>query len=500
MTIADDRVRSRVGARERRQRTRPRGWDELFDADGDARPAAGALVEHLRGLGLSELQARQDAADLDILGMGITFTVYSDGRGIDRAWPFDVIPRVIDAAEWRTIEAGLVQRLTALNHFIDDLYNDQQVIHDGILPADVLEGSANYRPECRGAKPAYGVWAHICGSDLVRDADGTVYVLEDNLRVPSGVSYLLENRLVSKRAFADLFTHQSIQPVDDYPDELFSLLASLAPEVSTPTVAVLTPGLHNSAYFEHSFLAQRMGLPLVEGRDLYVGADDYLYARTIGGPQRIDVLYRRVDDLYLDPEVFEPTSQLGVPGLLRSWRAGRVAIANAPGAGVADDKVVYAWVPELIRYYLGEEPLLPNVPTYRCCYEDEREHVLANLPDLVVKPADESGGYGLLVGNQATEEELATAAAAIEADPRRWIAQPILALSTVPTLCDGKIENRHVDLRPFILTGQRSYVTRGGLTRVALREGSLVVNSSQGGGSKDTWVVEDCSPAAAAGA
>ena len=470
-----------------------------MDADGVARPAAGALVEHLRGLGLSELQARQDAADLDILGMGITFTVYSDGRGIDRAWPFDVIPRIIDAAEWRKIEAGLVQRLTAINRFIDDLYHDQHVIRDGVLPADVLEGSANYRPECRGANPAYGVWAHICGSDLVRDADGTVYVLEDNLRVPSGVSYLLENRLVSKRAFADLFTHQSIQPVDDYPDELFALLASLAPDVSAPTVAVLTPGLHNSAYFEHSFLAQRMGVPLVEGRDLYLGADDHLYARTIAGPQRVDVLYRRVDDLYLDPEVFDPTSMLGVPGLLRAWRAGHVAIANAPGAGVADDKVVYAWVPELIRYYLGEEPLLPNVPTYRCCYEDERRYVLANLPDLVVKPADESGGYGLLIGNQATAEELVAAAAAIEADPRRWIAQPILALSTVPTLCDGKIENRHVDLRPFILTGRRSYVTRGGLTRVALREGSLVVNSSQGGGSKDTWVVEDCSPTAAGG-
>lgn len=485
--------------RERRG-TRRRGWDELLDADGEARPAAGALVEHLRGLGLSELQARQDAADLDILGMGITFTVYSDGRGIDRAWPFDVIPRIIDAAEWRTIEAGLVQRLTAINRFIDDLYHDQHVIRDGVLPADVLEGSANYRPECRGAKPAYGVWAHICGSDLVRDADGTVYVLEDNLRVPSGVSYLLENRLVSKRAFADLFAHQSIQPVDDYPDELFALLASLAPDVSAPTVAVLTPGLHNSAYFEHSFLAQRMGVPLVEGRDLYVGADDHVYARTIAGPQRIDVLYRRVDDLYLDPEVFDPTSLLGVPGLLRSWRAGHVAIANAPGAGVADDKVVYAWVPELIRYYLGEEPLLPNVPTYRCCYEDERQHVLSNLPDLVVKPADESGGYGLLIGNQASADELVAAAAAIEANPRRWIAQPILALSTVPTLCDGKIENRHVDLRPFILTGRRSYVTRGGLTRVALKEGSLVVNSSQGGGSKDTWVVEDCSPTAAAGA
>jgi len=508
MTIADDRVRGRERTRSR-ERPAPTAatadsrplWDELLDADGQPRPAAGALVEHIRGLGLSELQARQDAADLDILGMGITFTVYSDGRGIDRAWPFDVIPRVIDAAEWRTIEQGLTQRLTALNRFIDDVYNDQEVVRDGVLPAEVLAGSANFRPACRGAHPAYGVWAHICGSDLVRDADGTVYVLEDNLRVPSGVSYLLENRLVSKRAFADLFAHQSIQPVDDYPDELLSLLASLAPDVDEPTIAVLTPGLHNSAYFEHSFLAQRMGVPLVEGRDLFVGPDDHLYARTIGGPRRVDVLYRRVDDLYLDPEAFEPTSLLGVPGLLRAWRAGHVAIANAPGSGVADDKVLYAWVPDLIRYYLGEEPLLPNVPTLRCCYEDERRQVLADLGDFVVKPADESGGYGLLIGNQATSEQLAEAAAAIEADPRRWVAQPILSLSTVPTLCDGKIEQRHVDLRPFVLTGQRNYVTRGGLTRVALRAGSLVVNSSQGGGSKDTWVVEDSShPATAASA
>ena len=480
-----------IAERQQGQRAKARGWDELLDHDGRPRPGASALVEHLRGLGLSELQSRQDAADLDILGMGITFTVYADGRGVDRAWPFDVIPRIIDASEWRGIEQGLVQRLTALNRFIDDVYNHQNVIQDGVFPADLLASSGNFRPECRGARPAYGVWAHISGSDLVRDDDGTVYVLEDNLRVPSGVSYLLENRLVSKRAFADLFTHQSILPVDDYPDELCGLLRSLQPDVADPTVAVLTPGLHNSAYFEHSFLAQRMGVPLVEGRDLFVGADDRVYARTIAGPQRVDVLYRRIDDLYLDPEVFEPASVLGVPGLLRSWQAGHVAIANAPGAGVADDKVVYAWVPDLIRYYLGEEPLLPNVPTLRCCYEDERRDVLSNLRDLVVKPADESGGYGLVIGDRASDEELALVAAAIEADPRRWVAQPILSLSTVPTLCDGRIENRHVDLRPFVLTGHRSYVTRGGLTRVALQEGSLVVNSSQGGGSKDTWVVED---------
>jgi uncharacterized circularly permuted ATP-grasp superfamily protein len=467
-------------------------WDELLESDGSPRTAAAPLVAQLEQLGLAELQERQVRADLDILTMGITFTVYSDGRGIDRAWPFDVIPRVIDAAEWRQVEAGLIQRLDALNRFIDDLYNDQQVVRDGVFPAELLEDSANFRPECRGIRPAFGVWAHICGSDLVRDADGTLYVLEDNLRVPSGVSYVLENRLISKRAFADLFERQSILPVDAYTDELYKLLSSLAAPARgpQPCVVVLTPGVFNSAYFEHSFLAQRMGVALVEGPDLVVGKDDCVYMRTIGGLQRVDVIYRRIDDSFLDPEAFRPDSTLGVPGLMRAWRAGNVAIANAPGAGVADDKVVYAWVPDLIRYYLGEEPLLASVPTYRCLYDDERRFVLDNLADLVVKPANESGGYGLLIGRSATAGELAARAAAIEADPRNWVAQPILQLSTAPTICDDGIEPRHVDLRPFILSGRTSYVTAGGLTRVALRKGSLVVNSSQGGGSKDTWIVE----------
>jgi uncharacterized circularly permuted ATP-grasp superfamily protein len=478
MTLADHRVQTGF-------------WDELIGPDGRPRPAAAPLMDLLDGLGIAELQARQDAADLDMLAMGVTFTVYSDGRGIDRAWPFDVIPRVIDATEWRRIESGLTQRLAALNQFIDDVYNDQHVVTDGVFPADLLADATNFRPECRGVRPKFGVWAHVSGSDLVRDADGTVYVLEDNLRVPSGVSYLLENRLVSKRAFADLFAHQSILPVDDYPYQLLRLLSSLAPEgVADPTVAVLTPGIYNAAYFEHSFLAHRMGIALVEGRDLFVGSDDHVYMRTVAGPQPVHVLYRRLDDMYLDPEAFNPDSALGVRGLMRAWRAGNVAIANAPGAGVADDKVVYAWVPDLIRYYLDEEPIIPNVPTYRCLYDGERRHVLDNLRELVVKPANESGGYGLVIGDRATDDDLASVARAIEADPRRWVAQPILALSTAPTLCDGQIEPRHLDLRPFILTGRTSYVTRGGLTRVALREGSLVVNSSQGGGSKDTWVVE----------
>jgi uncharacterized circularly permuted ATP-grasp superfamily protein len=471
-------------------------WDELLEPDGTPRPAAAQLVSHLRALGSGELQARQDLADLDILAMGITFTVYSDGRGIDRAWPLDVVPRVIDAQEWSAIEEGLMQRLRALNAFIDDLYNDQRIVRDGLFPAALLDDSTNFRPECRGVRPAFGAWAHISGSDLVRDADGTMYVLEDNLRVPSGVSYLLENRLISKRAFADLFERQNVLPVDGYTAELSKLLASIAPEREgvRPCVVVLTPGIYNSAYFEHSFLAQRMGVELVEGRDLFVADDECVYMRTIAGPQRVDVIYRRIDDLFLDPEVFRPDSTLGVPGLIRAWRAGNVAIANAPGAGVADDKVVYAWVPDIIRYYEGAEPLIPNVPTWRCLYADERRFVIDNIGDLVVKPANESGGYGILIGNRATSEELDDRVAAIEADPRNWVAQPILNLSTAPTLCNGSLEPRHIDLRPFILTGLTSYVTKGGLTRVALPEGSLVVNSSQGGGSKDTWIVDHTLP------
>ena len=466
-------------------------WDELLAPDGSPRPAARALVEQLEQLGLAELEQRQLLADLDILSMGITFTVYSDGKGIDRAWPFDVVPRVIEAGEWRRIEQGLVQRLTALNMFIDDLYNERRVIADGVFPAELLDDSVNFVPECIGLKPKHGVWAHICGSDLVRDADGTVYVLEDNLRVPSGVSYMLENRAVSKRAFADVFQRQSILPVDDYPDQLYRMLCALAPDdVVAPNVVVLTPGIYNSAYFEHSFLARRMGVPLIEGGDLIVGDDDVVYMRTIAGPERVDVIYRRVNDHFLDPDVFEPTSALGCAGLMRAWKAGNVALANAPGAGVADDKVVYAWVPDLIRYYLGEEPLLPNVPTKRCHYPEELAYVLEHAHEMVLKPANESGGYGLTIGNRATPEELELAKEAILEDPRNWVAQPILQLSTGPTLCEGKLAARHLDLRPFILSGENVYVTKGGLTRVAIREGSLVVNSSQGGGSKDTWIVE----------
>jgi uncharacterized circularly permuted ATP-grasp superfamily protein len=466
--------------------------DELLDDEGNARPVARDLVELLDRLGVDELRERQRMSDLEILTMGISFTIYSDGENIDRAWPFDVIPRLIDGEEWGEVERGLTQRLRALNMFIDDIYNDQRIVTDGVFPIELMEQAANFREECRGVHPRYGVWAHISGSDLVRAGDGKFYVLEDNLRVPSGVSYVLENRVVAKRTFPELFERHLIRPVDAYTDELKKLLTSLAPPGRrNPMIVVLTPGVFNSAYFEHSFLAQRMGAELVEGADLVVNDDDQcVYMKTVQGLERVDVIYRRIDDLFLDPEVFLPESMLGVPGLMRAWKAGNVGIANAPGAGVADDKCVYAWVPDMIRYYLGEEPLLANVPTYRCMYDDERAYVLDHLEELVLKPANESGGYGIMIGDRASPEDLAGAAEAIRNDPRNWVAQPILDLSTAPTLVESGIAPRHLDLRPFILTGESSYVTAGGLTRVALREGSLIVNSSQGGGSKDTWIVD----------
>jgi uncharacterized circularly permuted ATP-grasp superfamily protein len=465
-------------------------WDELLDGRSEPRPVARTLLRRLAELGPDELASRQDMAELDILAKGVTFTVYSDGKGIDRTWPLCVVPRVISTTEWHRVAAGLAQRLTALNRFIADLYGEQAIVGDGVFPAELLDGSVNFRAQCLGVEPPGGIWAHVCGSDLVRH-QGRFMVLEDNLRIPSGVSYMLKNRAISKHTFADLFEEQSILPVDDYPNQLHRVLASLAPPGGEPpTVVVLTPGIHNSAYFEHSYLAQAMGVELVEGRDLVVDGDA-VYMCTIGGRRRVDVIYRRVDDLFLDPEVFRSDSALGVAGLMRAWKSGSVALANAPGAGVADDKLVYAWVPDVIRYYLGEEPLLPNVPTWRCYLDQERAFVLDNLSELVVKPVNESGGNGVLVGNRASREDLRRAAAAIRADPRNWVAQPILDLSTVPTLVDGRLEPRHVDLRPFVLQGDSTYVTPGGLTRVALKAGSLVVSSSQGGGSKDTWIVDD---------
>jgi uncharacterized circularly permuted ATP-grasp superfamily protein len=465
-------------------------YDEVIDDGGRPREAARELAARLAVLGLDGLRARQDAAEKLIREMGITFTVYSEGQNIDRAWPFDIVPRTIPLSEWKRTEQGLVQRLRALNHFIDDLYHDRRIVRDGRFPAELVNSSKSYLEPCRGVDPAYGVWAHICGSDLVRDADGTLYVLEDNLRVPSGVSYMLENRIVTKHVYPESFARQTIQPVVDYPSELFDMLVSLSPRPGDdPEVVVLTPGIYNAAYFEHAYLAQKMGVELVEGGDLVVGDDDVCYMRTIEGLTRVDVIYTRVNAEYLDPEVFNKESMLGVPGLMRAWRGGKVGLANAPGTGVADDKLVYTYVPDIIRYYLDEDPILPNVPTFRCSEPKELAHVLEHLGDLVVKPANESGGYGMLMGPKSTREERETFARAIAADPRNYVAQPVLSLSTVPTLVDDRLEPRHVDLRPFILQGKDSYVTPGGLTRVALVRGSLVVNSSQGGGSKDTWVV-----------
>ncbi len=472
-------------------RYRTPSYDELIDAEGRPRPAARPLVEYLSGLTGRELAERQLAADVAARVMGITFTVYSDGRNVDRTLPFDLIPRILDRREWRRTEAGLKQRMRALNLFIGDIYGDQKIVRDKVFPAALLKQSVNFREQCVGVRPPLDVWAHICGSDLVRDGDGTLYALEDNLRIPSGVSYMLENRMVAKRVFPELFETSAILPVDDYPAQLYDTLAALSPRPGdTPAIALLTPGVFNSAYFEHAYLAQAMGIELVEGGDLFVGDDDCTYMRTVYGPQRVDVIYRRVDDLFIDPEVFHPDSMLGVPGLIRSWRAGKVALANAPGAGVADDKVVFAYVPRMIRYYLDEEPILPNVPSYLCHNAKDRRYVLENLDKLVVKPANESGGYGMLIGPRASRKEREKFRALIEADPRNYMAQPTLALSTAPIVTPDGPAARHIDLRPFILSRRDTYVTTGGLTRVAMTEGSLVVNSSQGGGAKDTWVVD----------
>ncbi|MCG7973879.1 MAG: circularly permuted type 2 ATP-grasp protein [Candidatus Thiodiazotropha taylori] len=467
-------------------------FDELITTNGHARGYARKLISYLGKLDEGELASRQLGAELALKQMGITFRVYTEEEGsIDRVWPFDIVPRLIPKKEWERIESGLKQRVEALNLFIDDLYHKQQIVKDKVFPAEVLADSENFREQCIGINPPLGVWAHICGSDLVRDDKGEMYVLEDNLRVPSGVSYMLENRLVTKRVFPELFETYSPLPIDDYPSELFDTLSALSPRPGDhPEIVVLTPGIYNSAYYEHAYLAQQMGCELVEGRDLVVEKDDCVYMRNIEGLSRVDVIYRRIDDLFLDPEAFNADSMLGVPGLMRAWKAGNVALANAPGAGVADDKVVYSYVPDIIRYYLDQEPIVPNVPTWRCMDKQSCDYVLEHLKELVVKPANESGGYGLLVGPASTKQERETFQKLIKKNPRNYIAQPTLAISTVPTISNGLLEPRHVDLRPFILSGKSMEVTTGGLTRVALRKGSLVVNSSQGGGSKDTWIVD----------
>lgn len=464
-------------------------YDEMFDVCGRPRPDCVPLFQRLCSMSPDDLSRRQRAADRSMLQLGITFNVYGDQQGCERIIPFDIIPRIVSATEWRRLELGLEQRITALNLFLDDIYHQQRIVRDGVVPEHVVATAAGFRPQCIGLEPPGGIWCHITGTDLVRHDDGEYYVLEDNLRCPSGVSYVLQNRQLMKQTFPQLFERSSIRPVDDYCSRLLDALQHLmGHQVRSPSVALLSPGMYNSAYFEHSFLAQQMGIDLVEGRDLVV-SDGFVYMRTTKGFERIDVLYRRIDDDFLDPTAFRRDSLLGVPGLMEAYRAGRIALANAPGTGIADDKVVYAYVPQIIRYYLSEDAIIPNVATYVCWEDVQRKHVLSNLERLVVKPANESGGYGLMIGPRSTADERAACADCIRANPRNFIAQPVLNLSRVPVLTGAGLEGRHVDLRPFIVYGRNVYVLPGGLTRVALKKGSLVVNSSQGGGSKDTWVL-----------
>jgi uncharacterized circularly permuted ATP-grasp superfamily protein len=423
--------------------------------------------------------------------LGITFTVYGHEDGTEKIWPFDLVPRIIDGTEWAQVQAGLTQRVHALNLFINDIYNDRKILKDKAVPEDLILSSKTLRPQMRGFRPPQDVWCHISGVDLVRDQDGTIYVLEDNLRCPSGVSYVIENRELMKRTFPQVFEGMAVEPIEDYPERLLDTLLSCAPDCATqPRAVLLTPGIFNSAYFEHTYLAQQMGVELVQGSDLVV-RNGYVYMCTTNGLERIDVIYRRIDDDFLDPKAFRADSALGVEGLMDVYLAGRVTLANAPGTGVADDKAVYAYVPEIIRYYLDEDPILSNVPTFVCSDPKHREHVLKNIDKLVVKPTNESGGYGIVMGPMASQSERDHCADLIRTNPRNFIAQPMLQLSTVPTLIGDEVQPRHVDLRPFVLCGKEIYVMPGGLTRVALREGSMVVNSSQGGGSKDTWVLRE---------
>ncbi len=466
-------------------------YDELFERNGEPRASAAPLIKRLKSMSPADLIRQQKAAETEFHQLGITFTVYGDKAGTEKIFPFDIIPRIVNYEEWTHIEAGLTQRIRALNLFIDDIYHGQKILKDNIIPAEMLRTSSGFKPECIGLNPPGGTWIHITGTDLVRNRDGNYYVLEDNLRCPSGVSYVLENRSVLKRTLPQVFEDMSVRPVDDYPHRLLDTLCQTVPASAKgrPKVVVLTPGPYNSAYFEHAFLAQQMGVELVEGRDLVV-LDGYVMARTTKGFERVDVIYRRVDDDFIDPLVFNKDSQLGVHGLMEVYRKGRLTLANAPGTGVADDKAIYTYVPDMIRYYLNEEPILPNVPSYVCWEPAQKKYVLDNLGSLVVKTVNQSGGYGMLVGPHSTAKEQKKFAELIQKNPRDYIAQPTLSLSRVPIIVDDHFEGRHVDLRPYILYGKAPYIIPGGLTRVALKKGSLVVNSSQGGGSKDTWVLD----------
>lgn len=469
----------------------PNGWDEMFSKDGVREPYK-KVLKALEQLNIEKLTQKQKQASDFFMNQGITFTVYSDtNEGIERIFPFDIVPRIITREDWSEVESGIIQRLKALNLFLEDIYNDQFIIKEGIVPASLIASCPHYIQEVHGIKLPHDIHVHIAGIDLIRGADGEFYVLEDNLRCPSGVSYMLENREITKRVFPEMFNANNVSMVVNYPMILHNILVSLSPRmISNPNVVLLTPGVYNSAYYEHTFLARQMGIPLVEGRDLVVN-NNKVYMKTTSGLHQVDVIYRRLDDEYLDPLVFKPESTLGVPGMISAYKLGNVALVNAVGNGVADDKAVYAYVPQMIKYYLNEEPILKNVPTYQMENKDEREHVFANMETMVIKETNQSGGYGMIMGNKATQEELEAAKIAILDDPRNFIAQPIIQLSTVPCFIDGELKLRHVDLRPYALCGPNGVeIVPGGLTRVALKEGSLVVNSSQGGGSKDTWIMK----------
>ncbi len=466
-------------------------FDEMYEAAGEVRDHYSAVHTRLTTLSPEALADRQKTLERSFLLQGITFTVYGAETTTERIIPTDLVPRIIPSTEWDHIETGLIQRLRALNMFLDDIYGEQQILMDGIVPRELVLGAPSYRREMQHLYVPHKAYANVCGSDLIRGEDGAFAVLEDNLRVPSGVSYMLANRDAAKRTFPGTFRAANVRPVERYPDLLLKTLKSMAPDWRPdPQVVVLTPGVYNSAYYEHAYLARLMGAPLVEGRDLVVH-ENMVYMRTTTGLRRVDVIYRRVDDDFIDPLTFRRDSGLGVAGLFNAYRAGNVVMCNAPGTGVADDKAVYAYVPEIIKYYLGEDAILPNIETFLCREPAQLSHVLANLDKLVVKAVGASGGYGMLVGPHASRKERETFAEALKADPANYIAQPTIQLSTAPCLIDGRIEPRHVDLRPFILSGEKIVVTPGALTRVALRRGSLVVNSSQGGGSKDTWILAD---------
>lgn len=465
-------------------------FDEMYTPSGEVRPHYQDFSRWLEMQSSEKLQNKRAEADLIFRRVGITFAVYGEESGTERLIPFDIVPRVIKASEWKTLEAGLRQRVQALNMFLKDIYNEQKILGTGLIPPEQIFNNEQYRPEMQGVKVAGDIYAHIAGVDVVRAGEGEFYVLEDNLRVPSGVSYMLENRKMMMRLFPELFARNRVAPVEHYPDNLLENLRSVSPQNSSdPTVVLLTPGMYNSAYFEHAFLAQQMGIELVEGKDMFVD-EEVLYMRTTQGPKRVDVIYRRLDDDFLDPLAFREDSQLGVPGLLSVYRAGNVTLANAIGTGVADDKSIYPYVPDMIRFYLSEEPIIQNVPTWQCRKPDQLKEVLAKLPELVVKEVHGAGGYGMLVGPASTKAQIENFRLKLIADPAKFIAQPTLALSTCPTFVEQGLAPRHIDLRPFVLSGSKVSLIPGGLSRVALREGSLVVNSSQGGGTKDTWVLE----------